>query len=500
MVFLQQSSLRRACAVAFSITAFSLSQQAFAGGTANDNQSTMGIATAGAGQAAEASDASVIFFNPAALTRFKRIEVLNVASIATFDNDYTSTQNNDGPPTDDGRQGSAGEFFSRKDGTDSALFIPGLFVAIPVSPKLVVGFSASGSHGLLTRYREDYPGRGSGRESDLKVTRLNLGFGYKLSPTLSVGMNGSYERYFQSIKLRVNFRDAVNKLVDQNNPPGTGQALIGAIDAGSALGAVPPIPGETDGKLRIFGWAFNAQAGLLWEPTDRTRIGASYRPKTRFNGNQGELTINENADTAAFREFLNGGLIGLAGPLVQINGPQAAGDLLPQQQARQSVIFPDEFRISLFHHYSPKLDLMATYTYQDYTETFLRYERVATGRVIEDVPQNFKVAHAYRVGLNYKAYKRLTLHAGYGMENGVVGDDLRIPILPDNDRRFYGIGASFTPSRDTTLSVAYGIIDVDAGAVGNNNQVTPVEVSGGEFKGIADLDADFVSFSLIQKF
>src|SRR3546814_12522692 len=68
-----------------------LSQQAFAGGTANDNQSTMGIATAGAGQAAEASDASVIFFNPAALPRFKRIEVLNVASIATFDNYYTST-------------------------------------------------------------------------------------------------------------------------------------------------------------------------------------------------------------------------------------------------------------------------------------------------------------------------------------------------------------------------------------------------------------------------
>jgi len=212
------------------------------------------------------------------------------------------------------------------------------------------------------------------------------------------------------------------------------------------------------------------------------------------------LTINENADTAAFREFLNGGLVTATGPILGINGPQAAGDLEPNQQARQSVIFPDEFRISLFHHYSPKLDLMATYTYQDYTETFLRYERVSNGRLIEDVPQDFKVAHAYRVGLNYKAFKRLTVHAGYGMENGVVGDDLRIPILPDNDRRFYGVGASFTPSRDTTVSVAYGIIDVDASAVGNNDQVTPREVSGGEFKGIADLDADFVSFSLIQKF
>lgn len=493
MVFLQQSPLRRACVVAFSISAFSLSQQAFAGGTANDNQSTMGIATAGAGQAADAADPSVIFFNPAALTRFKRIEVLNVASIATFKNDYTSRQDNDGPPTDDGRQGRNGEFFSRKDGYDSALFIPGLFVAVPVSPKLVVGFSASGSHGLLTRYREDYPGRGSGRESDLKVTRLNLGFGYKITPTLSIGANGSYERYFQSIKLRVNFRDAVSKL----GPPGTAAAL----DAAALLDPRAEIPGETDGKLRIFGWAFNTQAGLLWEPTETTRIGFSYRPKTRFNNNNGKLTINENENTAAFRDFLTTSpLIGVGGPILGVNGPQAAGDLLPEQRARQRVIFPDELRVSIFHHYSPKLDLMASYTYQDYTSTFLRYERSENGRLIEDVPQNFKVAHSYRIGLNYKMFKRLTLHAGYAQENGVVGDDLRIPILPDNDRRFYGVGASFTPSRDTTISVAYQLLDVDAGEVGNNTRVTPVEVSGGEFKGIADLDAQFFSVSLIQKF
>lgn len=492
MVFLQQSSLRRACAVAFSMTAFTLSQQAFAGATANDNQSTMGIATAGAGQAAEASDAAVIFFNPAALTRFKRVEVLNVASIATFKNDYTSSQNNDGPPTDSGTQGSAGQFFSRKDGYDSALFIPGLFVAVPVTPKLVVGFSASGSHGLLTRYEENYPGRGSGRESDLKITRVNLGFGYKLTPTLSVGANGSVERYFQSIKLRVNFRDAVSKL----GPPGT----VALLDAAAAANLAPPIPDETDGKLRVFGKAFNVQAGLLWEPTEKTRIGVSYRPKSKFDGNQGELTINENGQTAAFRQFLRGGLIGLAGPALGVNGPQAAGDLEPNQQARQNITLADEFRLSFFHHYSPKLDLMATYTYQDYTDTFLRYERIATGRVIQDVPQNFQVTESYRVGLNYKLYKRLTLHAGYAQENGAVGDDLRIPILPDNDRRFYGIGASFSPSRDTTLSVAYQLLDVDAGVVGNNKQVTPIEVSGGSFQGVADLDAEFYSFSLIQRF
>ncbi|HEX4879523.1 MAG TPA: outer membrane protein transport protein [Limnobacter sp.] len=489
---LLQHGLRKQALVLALLAAFGAQADlALAGGTANDNQSTGGIATAGAGQAAEAADPSAIFFNPAALTRFKRIEVLNVATVATFVNDYTSRQDNDGPPTNAGTEGSNGQFFSRKDGYDAALFIPGLFVAIPVNNKLVMGFSASGSHGLMARYDENFPGRGQGREVDLKVTRLNLGFGYKLSPTLSVGANGSYERYFQSIKLKVNFRDAVEKL-----SPGSSTLL----DVAALAGQAPPIPDEADAKLRMFGWAFNAQAGLLWEPNDRTRIGVSYRPKTYFEGNSGKLTINDNAETAAFRDFLRGPTIGLAGPVLGVNGPQAAGDLDPLQRARQNITFPDEFRVSWFHHYSPRLDLMATYTYQDYTDTRLRYERESNGRVIEDVPQNFKVAHSYRLGVNYKMYRRLTLHAGYAWENGVVGDDLRLPILPDNDRRFFGAGATYYPNRDLTVAVAYQLLDIDEGQVGNNNQITPVEVSGGEYKGIANLDAHFFSLSLSQKF
>lgn len=44
MTFLQQGPLlKRAFAVVFSLTAFTSSQHAFAGGTANDNQGTMAL-------------------------------------------------------------------------------------------------------------------------------------------------------------------------------------------------------------------------------------------------------------------------------------------------------------------------------------------------------------------------------------------------------------------------------------------------------------------------
>lgn len=463
----------------------------FAGGTANDNQYTQGAATAGAGQAAEGGDASVIFFNPAALTRLKRAELVNTAAFAAFENSYRSNINNDGAPTAQGTQGSAGQTFNRRDGYDAALLIPALFIAIPVNEKLVMGFSASGSHGLMARYDQNFPGRGQGREIDFKVTRLNLGFGYKMSPTLSVGFNGSYERYFQSIKLRLNFRDAINKLA-----PGSAPVL----DAYSAINPAATIPGETDASLRMFGWAFNGQAGVLWEPTERTRIGASYRPKTRFRGNTGKLEVNENENTAAFREFLQGPEIALLGPVLGANGPQAAGDLAPFQRIKQDIDFPDELRLTVFHHATPKLDLMATYTRQDYTVSQIRFVRESNNRVLEDIPQNFQVAHSYRFGLNYRLYKRLTLHAGYARENGVVKDDLRVPILPDNDRQFYGIGASYDLSRDTTLSVGYQLLDIKAGAVGNNKSITPVEVSGANFNGTTDLNLHFFSVGVIERF
>ncbi|HEY1058545.1 MAG TPA: outer membrane protein transport protein [Limnobacter sp.] len=493
MSVLQQGLQRQAAVLAFGLSMVACSiQTAWAGGTANDNQSAAGIATVGAGQAAEAGDASVIFFNPAALTRFKRVEVLNSAAVALFYNDYTSTRNQDGAVTNQGTQGSAGQKFERRDGYDAAELIPALFIVAPINEKLVMGFSASGSHGLMARYDENFPGRGQGRDVDLKVTRLNLGFGYKLSPTLSLGANGSYERYFQSIKIRLNFRDAVSKL----GPPGTTTAL----DTTAALGATPPIPDETDAKLRMFGWAFNAQGGVLWEPTEITRVGLSYRPKTKFRSNTGTLQINETSQTAAFRDFLQGGLIGATGPALGINGPQAAGDLAPYQRAKQDITFPDELRLSVFHHATPKLDLMFTYGRQDYRDTKLRYTRESNGRVIEDVPQDFKVAQTYRVGLNYKMYRRLTLHAGYATENGVVGDALRIPILPDNDRKFYGLGASVDVNRDIRLTFAYQLLDIKAGAVGNNNQITPVEVSGAPYNGIANLDVRFFSVGYTERF
>jgi long-chain fatty acid transport protein len=134
-------------------------------------------------------------------------------------------------------------------------------------------------------------------------------------------LNGSYERYFQSIKLKLNYREAVEALA-----PGSAALLEGP--AGALIGA-PPIPGESNAGLRMFGWAFNAQLGGLWEPTENTRVGISYRPKTEFTGNRGKFKLDDSPEQAAFRAFLNSDSLinNLAFGALGVNGPQAAGDL-----------------------------------------------------------------------------------------------------------------------------------------------------------------------------
>lgn len=252
---------------------------AWAGGTAFDATSISAMGNASAGQAAEAGDASVLFANPAALTRFKRAELTQGAAVVTIGTDYTSTQNNDG--ADSGApQGQNGQVFSRKDGFDAGALAPNLFVAIPINEKLVMGFGASASHGLVIHYDENFPGRNQGRDIDFKVTRLNLGFGYKLSPTLSWGLNGSYERYFQSIKLKLNYREAVEALAP-------GSAALIESPAGALIGA--PYSGRKQCRFANVWLGIQCATWWLVGTHGKHTRGNLVSPQNRIHWKPGEI-------------------------------------------------------------------------------------------------------------------------------------------------------------------------------------------------------------------
>jgi long-chain fatty acid transport protein len=464
---------------------------AIAGGTSFTEQGASGLGNSYAGLSSAAEDASVFYWNPAAVTRFKKAELVGGLLVAQLETQYT---NSNTPPCEDANftfnDKASQQAASRGTGGQSAgctpsgvpgkvsqrakparVAIPFNFAAIPMSDKLVLGFGVSGSSGLIVRFPSDSPGRTQAESTDLKVVRLTAGAGYKLTPTLSVGGSFGYERMFTSIRARLNFDAAVSRALQQ-------MGLTAAAARAAANAVISDSEAETSLRISVYGWAVNGQVGALWEPSERTRVGFGFRPKTTFE-NQGQLVIN-----------------GIPAQLEA--NPQLAGEqavlLKNFQEVRQKITLPSELNVSVFHSLTPKLDVMASYLREDFTSTVVDF-RALDGTVIQNPRQQFQVTQRYALGANYKVAKRLMLRGGFATENGAVKDDNRLQSLPDNDRTFFNLGARLLWDRGTYVDVGYQKIRFKDAVVGLNPQPTDVV-----YNGINKLDVDILGIQLVDQF
>lgn len=488
--------LRIAVAVAIANIGMLHATGVWAGGTSFTEQGASGLGNSYAGMSSSAEDASVYYWNPAALTRFKRAELVGgllVAQLATpftnsstppceqagfTQNDKASQQQASRTPCNDPEDvsGVPGKTYERA--KPARVAIPFNFAAIPLNDRLVMGLGASGSSGLVVRYPSDSPGRTQAESTDVKVIRLSGGLGYKLTPTFSIGGSFGYERMFLSLRARLNFQAAVNRAGQSTGGSGNPfSPLLG--DALTAV-SVPDDQAETSLRITMYGWAVNGQIGALWEPSERTRVGFGYRPKTTFE-NQGQLVIDRIPAV-------------LATPV----GGAAAGSqavlLKGFQEARQRITLPSELNVSVFHAFTPRVDLMASYLRNDFSDSRLDF-RTADGTVIQNPRQEFQVTNRYAVGANYKYAKRLTLRAGFAKENSAVKDENRLQSLPDNDRTFFNLGARWVLDRGMLLDVGYQKIRFKDAPVGLNPQITDVV-----FNGVIKTEVDIIGVQLVDQF
>lgn len=365
-----------------------------------------GLGNAYAGATAEANDAGVMYFNPAALTRFKRAEqifsAVAIQSKAAFED---SAQGSNGYP-------AGGQRYERD---PSYGFAPSNFVAIPVNDKLVLGVGVSGSAGLILRYPNDYPGRFQSTSTDIKVTRVNGGFGYKVSPSLSVGANVSVERFFESIRVNVDYAQAAAAEGGVNGALGgllTNPLLNGVFFDGLGNNRAVGL------KLKMYGTQVNAQWGALFEPNDNTRIGLSYRPKTRFDL-EGRFQFQQEHPALLLA---------------------AAPQLLADGRVTSQITTPSELRMSVFHRLNKSFDMMADIFRLDYSSIQNIEYRRTDGSVLKSYIQDLKAGHRYAVGVNHRIYQRLMLRYGYSYDEAVSSSQYRVTALPDQARNNFNVG------------------------------------------------------------
>jgi long-chain fatty acid transport protein len=205
---------------------------AVAGGFAIGTQSGSGTGNAFAGGAAAADDASVAWFNPAAMTLLPGKQVAGALHMLKPSFKFENTASTS--PQGSGEGGDGGDW----------AYVPNAFFTMAINPNLSFGVALNVPFGLKTDYDNGWRGQFTALKSEIKTVNINPSVAFKLSPTVSLGVGVSV----QTIEA---------ELTNSAGPAGI--ATLSADD---------------------MSYGFNV--GILFQPAAGTRIGAHYRSKISY--------------------------------------------------------------------------------------------------------------------------------------------------------------------------------------------------------------------------
>ena len=325
------------------------------------------------------------------------------------------------------------------DSGDDAL-VPSFYASWQINPQLWLGLSFNAPFGLSVSFPDAWAGRNYAANTSLKTYNAAPTIAYQINNVISVGAG-----------LQVQFAKA-------------------DLSSGLPTGLTHQVNITGDG------WGYGFTAGITLTPTPNTTIGIGYRS-----------AIDQDIE----------GTMTLPAGVFFVPPFSTPGNV------NTSLNLPDVVTFGLRHKFSPQWTAMATVEWSNWS-------RIGTSNVLQangapatvllapvTLPFQYDDGWFFSLGAEYQWNERLALRAGVGYEKSPITDLVRTPRLPDNDRTWVSVGASYNVTKKLALDFAYSHLFVKS---------TPINISAASgnpwFNGvityIGDVDShvDIVSLSL----
>lgn len=173
------------------------------------------------------------------------------------------------------------------------------------------------------------------------------------------------------------------------------------------------------------------KVGFTLKPIAGTKIGVGYRSQmfVRESGSLQVLGIPA--------------IPGLSGPIMEGVHPMHVGLMLP-----------DQLNVGLRQQLTNDLTLGLTYQWTDWSKFS---QTVAYVDGVPGLPLVFDYRNGFLIsgGLDYRLNDKLTLRAGVEWEQSPIYDAIRQVSLPDADRTYLGVGASYQINPQMSVDFAY---------------------------------------------
>jgi len=393
------------------LVAAGLSGEAAASGYALKEQSAVGQGSAFAGATARGDDPSLLFYNPATLAMLTGRQAALVGSYIR--------------PQAEARSGSAsraaafgGSPITGSLGDDAAAdaFVPAAYVTAQLSPEWSLGLAVTAPFGLVTKYEPDFIGRYHAQTSSLRTINIAPTIGYRPVPSLALGA-----------ALQIQQADArLSSATD-----------FGAIGAARGLGGLGFAPGRFDGRTTIEGdnVSLGIQLGAIWEPQPGTRVGLAWR----------SAITQELKGDATFE-----GVPALLAPGFR------------NQRASAKVATPDIITLGLAQQVSERWTFLADFQWTNWSrfrELRIEFQNLSPPANVTD--ESWRDTFSVSLGAEYRWSDMLRLRAGVAYDPTPVREDTRTPRIPDSDRYWASVGASWQVLPNVELTAAYTHIFAD---------------------------------------
>ena len=366
-----KNSIKIAAAAAAALVSTS---SVYAAGFMLSEQSVAGLGRAYAGAGIVGDDLSAVWYNPAGMVLLPGTQVQAGGVYVDLDLSYKG---------DDG---------TTENGSKYGVPIPNFFFTRQMNDSMWFGLGLTVPYGLATEYNRTWGQINRGMNAEIKVFDLNPNIAWKISDKLSIGAGISLQ-----------YADA--------------QYETGVME------------GMGYGRLDVDSFAWGANIGVMWSPTETLRFGLSYRSQ-----------VNHHAD---------GDLrVGLAGG----DNRSYIGEF---SNASASLSAPQTVLLTGTWEATPQLRLSALIRWADWSSFDTLTVEVdpqsasnpVLGALIREpiaVENKWQDTWLFTIGADYVINNAWTVRAGVGYETSPIDDESRrTALIPDSERLWLSIGATW---------------------------------------------------------
>ncbi len=424
------------------------SSSAFAAGFQVSEQSAASLGRALAGDGAFGDSAAVLANNPAAMSLLK-------GRNATFHVSYVD-------PTIEITGTSTGSILTDQptafvqDSATSGAVVPSMFATFEYNDKITLGIGAYSDFGFATEYDDNFVALELADLSDIVSININPSMSYQVNDQLSLGLGVSLV-YMHAEISSTRYSGAASEMIALN--PATGQPVIDP-STGMPMMVPSPIPPganiqQLEGDDVTWGW----NVGALYQFNDSARIGVSYKS---------EVDSKLDGDVTS-----------------DINKGQAPGIPNWNQPGSVEITLPSILEVAAYLDVTENLALSASY----YNIGWSSFDEIAPeledGGYFPATPEHWNDSDRFSVGATYSADK-WTFRAGVMFDESPVDDEHRTLRIPDADRTWYTLGASYEVCGNCTVDFGYAYITGDKATI---EEESPLNGQTGGLIGVGTVNA-----------